>query len=150
MKVSQFLKPQCCVMDIASEEKKGAIREVAEALCAQGEISDNDRFVQDVLEREELGSTGIGNGVAIPHARTSSVKGFVIGFGKSPAGIEFKALDGEKVHLVFLMGADPEDLNHYLRVLAELSKLLMNSAFRETLMAAQSPGEVVDIIKRFE
>lgn len=150
MRVSDYLKDKFCVMDLKSIDKKGAIKEVAAALSAEKRLIDEAKFIKDVLEREKLGSTGIGNRVAIPHARTDAVKGFVIGFGKSAEGIEFQALDGEKVNLVFLMGADPAELNLYLRILAELSKLLMNASFRQALVGAKSETDVVDIIKKFE
>ena len=124
MVVSDYLKEKFCLVDLQATDKDGSIKEIAEVLVTAGKIIDEKSFIEDVLEREELGSTGIGNNVGIPHARTKAVKGFVIGFGRSKAGIEFKALDGEKVNLVFLMGADPSELNLYLRILAELSSYL--------------------------
>ncbi len=150
MIVSNYLKEECCLMEIKAQDKKGVIKEIAGKLSASGKVNDEEKFTNDVIEREGLGSTGIGKNVAIPHARTAAVKGFVIGFGKSSQGVDFSALDGEKVNLVFLMGADPGELNLYLRILAELSKLLMNSSFRESLIAAKDPKEVVSIVKKFE
>jgi len=150
MVVSSYLREQYCLVGLTSQDKKGAISEIAEKLSASGKVTNKEKFVSDVVEREELGSTGIGKNVGIPHARTDSVKGFVIGFGKSDSGIEFAALDGEKVNLIFLMGADPSELNLYLRILAELSKLLMNTSFRQALISAKTPKEVVEIVKKFE
>jgi len=150
MVVSDYLKEKFCLVDLQATDKEGAIKGLAGVLNAGGKIIDQETFIKDVLEREELGSTGIGNNVGIPHARTKAVKGFVIAFGRSTSGIEFKALDGEKVNLIFLMGADPGELNLYLRILAELSKLLMNSAFREALMSANSAVEVIAVVKKFE
>ncbi len=150
MIVSDYIKEKFCVMDLKAQEKVDAIKEVAQILDGAGRIKDKEKFIADVLEREELGSTGIGNNVGIPHARTDAVKGFVIGFGRSIPGVEFKSLDGAKVNLIFLMGADPTELNLYLRILAELSKLLMDSTFRQALMSAQNPEQVISIIKRFE
>ena len=150
MIISDYIKEKFCTMDLQSQDKESAIKEVAQVLDGAGKIVDKEKFIADVLEREELGSTGIGNNVAIPHARTDAVKGFIIGFGRSVSGIEFKSLDGEKVNLVFLMGADPSELNLYLRILAELSKLLMDSGFRQDLISAQSTAEVISIIKKFE
>jgi len=150
MVVSDYLKEKFCLVDLQATDKDSSIKEIAEVLGAAGKIVDQKAFIEDVLEREELGSTGIGNNVGIPHARTKAVKGFVIGFGRSNSGIEFKALDGEKVKLVFLMGADPSELNLYLRILAELSKLLMNIAFREALLSAGSAAEVIAAVKKFE
>ena len=137
-------------MELASKDKEGAIREIAESLCVTENITDCEEFVKDVFVREALGSTGIGNNVGIPHARTSAVKGCVIGFGKSQQGIEFNALDGEKVNFIFLIGVDPGTLHLYLGILAELSKLIMSDFFRQTLISASTVADVIDIIKKFE
>ena len=150
MAVSDYLKVEFCVMDLESRNKKEAIIQIAERLSGSGKLLDKDKFIKDVLEREVLGSTGIGNKVGIPHARTNAVKGIVIGFGMSKQGIEFNALDGEKVNLIFLMGTEPEELNQYLRILAEVSKLLMNSSFRLELLGAVSEKDVIKAIKKFE
>ena len=88
--------------------------------------------------------------MAIPHSRTDVVDGFAIGFGRSKEGIDFKALDGDKVNLIFLMGANPQELNLYLRLLAELSRLLMENSFRKELLSAQSADEVIATIKKYE
>ncbi|MCK4916691.1 MAG: PTS sugar transporter subunit IIA [Candidatus Omnitrophica bacterium] len=150
MAVSEYIKEKNCIMNLESSDKDGSIKEIANKLSGQGKIKNKEKFIKDVLEREFLGSTGIGNNVAIPHARTGAVKGVVIGFGKSIEGIEFKALDGEKVNLIFLMGTDPAELNLYLRILADLSKLLMNNSFRQALLLVNTPAEVIETIKRFE
>ncbi len=150
MKVSHYLKADYCVMDLKSQNKEETIREIIKGISSSGKILDEEKFTKDVLERESLGSTGIGHNVAIPHARSSVVKEFMIGFAKSSSGIDFNSLDGEKVNLIFLMGADPRELNLYLRILAELSKLLMNSSFRQSLLSAADGKEVVRIIKEFE
>ena len=150
MIVSDYLKEKFCVLDLKSQNRDDVIKEIAQKLVGGSKILDEEKFIADVLERENLGSTGIGNNVAIPHARTNAVKGFVIGFGRSVSGVEFKALDARKVNLVFLMGADPEELNLYLRILAELSKLLMNASFRQTLISASTELEVIEVIRKFE
>ncbi len=150
MAVSDYIKAKNCIMDLTCSDKDGVIKEIANKLSDDGKIKNKSKFIKDVLERESLGSTGIGNNVAIPHARTNSVKGFVIGFGKSNEGIAFKALDGEKVNLVFLMGADPAELNLYLRILADLSKLLMDNSFRTALLSVNTAAQVIETIKKFE
>ncbi|MDD5070633.1 MAG: PTS sugar transporter subunit IIA [Candidatus Omnitrophica bacterium] len=150
MKISDHLNVDLCVMDLQAVGKNETIEELASVLNAAGKVSDQKKFVADILEREALGSTGIGHGVAIPHSRTKSVDEFLIAFGKSTAGVEFQALDGEKVNLVFLMGANPKELNLYLRLLAELSKLLMHSPFRQELSMAKTAEEVIEIFKKFE
>lgn len=150
MRVSNYLKEKFCFMALKAQNKDEAIREIASSLDLSGKVIDQEKFVNDILERESLGSTGIGHNVAVPHARTPAVKGFVIGFGRSGLGIDFKALDEEKVNFIFLMGADPSELNLYLRILAELSKLLMNNSFRQALISASCAKEVIAIIKKFE
>lgn len=150
MKISDYLKKEFCIMDLKATTKDQAIREVANCLTVNGKIKDKERFIHDILERESLGSTGIGHKVAIPHSRTEVVNGFAISFGRSNEGIDFKALDGDKVNLIFLMGANPSELNLYLRLLAELSRLLMENSFRRELLAANTGEEVVEIIRKYE
>jgi len=150
MKVSEYLREDCCVIGLAAKDKEGAIGEIAKKLGVSGKVINVDKFIADILERESLGSTGIGNNIGIPHARTDAVSGFVIGFGQSKEGVDFKSLDDQRVNLIFLMGADPKELNFYLRALAELSKLLMNKTFRQALMEAKTPSDVIAIIRQFE
>ena len=150
MRISNYLKKEFCVMELSATTKEEVIKEIAGQLFQAGKVSNLDKFISDILEREALGSTGIGHNIAIPHARTKAVKNFVIGFGKSKNGIDFKSIDDQKVNLVFLMGADPGDLNLYLRLLAELSKLLMNHSFRTELMSVQESEQIVGVIKKFE
>ncbi|HIE36114.1 MAG TPA: PTS sugar transporter subunit IIA [Candidatus Omnitrophica bacterium] len=150
MKISDYLKKDHCVMELKAENKEEAIKEIVYRLQSSEKILHQEEFIKDILEREDLGSTGIGYGVAIPHARTKAVKDFVIGFGKSLSGIEFNALDGQKVNLIFLMGANLQKLNLYLRLLAELSKLLMNELVRKELLSANECIEIIEVIKKFE
>ncbi len=150
MKISEYFREEDCIMELKSKTKEEAIREIAETLYKKGKINDMDKLISDILEREELGSTGIGHGIAIPHARTEAVSDFVVGFGRSSRGIDFNSIDGEKVNLIFLMGANPNQLNLYLRLLAELSKFLMNASCRKELMEAKDASSVIEMVKRFE
>ncbi|MCF7873418.1 MAG: PTS sugar transporter subunit IIA [Candidatus Omnitrophica bacterium] len=150
MAVSTILRKDCCLLELKGNNKKDAICEIGEELKKTKKIKNYQQFVKDVLNREKLGSTGIGNKIAIPHARTDSVKDIVIGFGKTKEGIDFNALDGEKVKLIFLMGANPKQLNLYLRILAEISKLLMNEGFRQSLLEAKEADKIINTIKHFE
>ncbi|MDP2923184.1 MAG: PTS sugar transporter subunit IIA [Candidatus Omnitrophota bacterium] len=150
MKISDYLKKEFCIMSLKATTKEGAIREIASCLTNNGKICDKESFINEILKREVLGSTGIGHKVAIPHARTEVVNGFAIGFGRSLGGIDFNALDGEKVNLIFVMGANPQELNLYLRLLAELSKLLMENSFRRELLVVKTAEEVIELIRKFE
>jgi len=150
MKISNYLKGDLCIMQMQAKTKEDAVKEISFKLSKEGKINDMNKFINDILEREGLGSTGIGHGISIPHARTDTVSDFVIGFGRSTEGIDFSAIDGDKVNLIFLMGANPKELNLYLRLLAELSKFLMKASFRRELIDAKNGDDVIVAIKKFE
>lgn len=150
MKISDYLKKEYCILDLKSSTEEGAIREIAEALGESAGIKDKEKFINDILERERLGSTGIGNRVAIPHSPTEAVDDFVIAFGRSKEGIDFNSIDGEKANLIFLMGTNPRELDLYLKLLAKLSKLLIEEPFRKELILATTPEEIIGIFLKFE
>lgn len=150
MRLSEFLKPEFCVMDLRATSKEQAIRELVVVLHGSGRIKDPEDFIKHLMERERLGSTGIGNRVAIPHAPTQSVQNLVLAFGRSQAGIDFQSLDGTEVNLVFLMGTNPQELNLYLKLLASLSKFLNSRQFREEFMAADSPARIIETFRKYE
>jgi PTS system nitrogen regulatory IIA component len=137
-------------MNLKASTKKDAIVEIVNHLNASGRVLDKQLLIHDILAREELGSTGIGGKVAIPHSPTQGVEGFVMGFARSVSGIDFGSLDGDKVNLIFLMGTNPKELNLYLKTLAKLSKLLYDDSFRTELIAAQSIEDVLEAIRRAE
>ena len=107
-------------------------------------------MVNVLLERESLGSTGVGNGIAIPHTKTDLVKKITIAFGKSEKGIDFDSLDKKPVYLVFLIIAPEEAHETYLRVLARISRLLHEEKIRNGLRHAQSPRQVINLIRKEE
>jgi fructose PTS system EIIBC or EIIC component len=150
MKFSDYLTKESCVMDLKAATKEAAIRELADVLTRQGRVSDENDFIKHVMEREMLGSTGIGNRVAIPHCPTQSVKGVVVAFGRSKQGIDFQAFDGHEVNHMFLMGTNPEDLNVYLKLLATLSKLLNDRVFRLEFSSAETPEGLIEVFKKHE
>ena len=151
MRISDYLKDEMICLYLKATGKEEAIRELGSFICKAKEISNYEMFLKDVLEREKLTTTGIGDGVAIPHARTDSVTGFVIAFGKSEEGVEFGSLDGKKAKLLFLMGTPKTaGLDEYLVLLAHLTRLLKGESFRESLLKADSPAEVIDIFKNSE
>jgi fructose-specific phosphotransferase system IIA component len=150
MKFTDFLTKECCVMDMKASAKEGAIRELADVLKTQGKVTDEEDFIKHILEREKLGSTGIGNRVAIPHCPTKSVKSVVMAFGRVKNGIDFQSFDGHEVNHIFLMGTNPEDLNIYLKLLASLAKLLNDRIFRQEFGAASTADELIAIFKKHE
>lgn len=151
MKISRYLKKENCVMDLKACDKESAIREIAVALSDSGAgVIDKEKFVVDILQRESLGSTAIGYKLAIPHSRTEAVNNFVIAFGRSKEGVDFDSIDGEKANFIFLMGTNPQELSLYLRLLAQLSRLVIQKDFREELFKAARPEDVVALFRNFE
>ncbi len=150
MRLFDYLAKENIVMDLRAVTKEEAVHELTVALVKAGKIKNEEQFIHDILEREKLGSTGIGLKVAIPHSPTDSIDGFVIGFGRSEMGIDFQSIDDDKVNLIFLMGTNPSELNLYLKLLSELSRLLRKSEFREQLMSAASPEDVILAVKKYE
>lgn len=150
MKISAFLQKESCVLDLQSSTKEEAIIEIINQLVRAGKVLDKHRLVNDIMVREKLGSTGIGHKIAIPHSPTEGVEGFVIGFGRCAAGIDFNSIDADKVNLIFLMATNPAELNIYLKLLAKLSKLLNEESFRDELIAARSTDEIINIFQKYE
>lgn len=150
MTLTQFFDEKIMVLQLKSVNKIDAITELADKMYQAGNIEDEDSFLESVIEREGMSSTGIGNGVAVPHSKSDVAKKLTIAFGLSSDGIDFDAIDGEKVHLVFLLAAPKEEIGLYLKALAELSKLLDKKEFRESLMNAESAEEVIKAIDNFE
>jgi fructose-specific phosphotransferase system IIA component len=150
LRVTDFLRPEFCVMDLKAASKEQAITELTQALESSGRIKDKGDFIKHVMEREQLGSTGIGNRVAIPHAPTQSVDGIVVAFGRSKGGLDFQSLDGQEVNLIFLIGTTPTDLAVYLKLLASLSRLLTNRQFRDEFMMADSAQDLFGVLRKFE
>ena len=150
MRISDYLTKEACIIDLKASTKEEAIRELVYALNPSGKIKDLEDFIKHILERENLGSTGIGNRIAIPHSPTQSVEGMVIAFGRAPRGIDFQSLDGEEVNSIFLMGTNPADLNIYLKLLATLSKLLNDRLFREEFAKANTSEDIIEVFKKYE
>ncbi len=150
MRPSDFLHPEFCIMDLKAGNKEAAIKELASVLQPSGNIKDKNDFIKHVLEREQLGSTGIGNRVALPHATTKSVEGMVVAFGRSARGLDYQSLDGDNVNLFFLLGTNPQDIGIYLKFLATLAKLLNDPRFRQELMSAPSAESFIEVFKKYE
>lgn len=151
MRISDYLREDMVCLNMKATGKEEAIKELGSFIRKAEEISNYEMFHNDVLEREKLITTGIGEGVAIPHARTDAITGFVIAFGKSEQGVNFDSLDGKKARLLFLMGTPKRaGLDDYLVLLAHLTRLLKEESFRESLLKAKNPTEIIDIFKKFE
>ncbi|AXG54585.1 putative PTS mannose-specific enzyme IIBCA component [Streptomyces lincolnensis] len=146
--LSGYLTEETVKVRLDARDKEGAIREMAELLARAGEVTDVEELVATALRREAQGTTGLGEEIAIPHAKTDAVTAPVVGFARSAEGVEWGSLDGTKARLVFMI-AVPEAAagDEHLRILALLSRKLMDPGFRERLTAAPDAGAVLGVLR---
>ncbi len=149
MKLIDVLTKECVFAELEAEDRDGVIKELLDKLVECGRIAKDKEqpILKALIDREELGSTAIGNGVAIPHAKLDAIDDIVAAFGISHKGVDFNALDGEKVYLFFLLVAPSESAGPHLKVLARITRLLRDKNFRETLIQAKSKEEAIRLIE---
>jgi len=146
MKILDVLKEETIISELTARDKKGVLQELTGPV-AQVSGANQDEMVRVLLERERLGSTGIGTGVAIPHGKLGSLDSLLVGFGRSRKGIDFDAIDGKPAHLFFLLMAPENSTGAHLRMLARISRLLKDSALRQSLMDAADRHELYRLIE---
>lgn len=146
MQISELLNPEAIVADMQAKDKGRALIELTEILVAAEPSLKKDEVLAVLQEREKLGSTGIGDGVAIPHGKLAGIPELKLAFGRSPAGVDFESMDGQPAHLFFLLIAPEESVSVHLKTLARISKLLKDSLVRRKLMDAPSQAEIYRII----
>lgn len=149
-RISELLIAELIKLNLTSKDKEGVLKELAEMVHKAGKVSDKDAFLGSLMKRENLESTGIGKGLAIPHARTDTVDGVVMAFARSKEGIDFQSLDSKPAHLVFLIASPEREKSAYIKALARISRLLRKDSFRQQLINAESPQEVIQLIARNE
>lgn len=150
MSIMEFLDEGAVSTDVkAQQSKEEVIRELVGLLVRAGSIRERDvnKLVQILLKRESLGSTGIGQGVAIPHGKSDCVSRLVAAFGVSRSGVNFDALDGEPVTLFFLLVAPEDSAGPHLKALARISRLLKDKHFRDSLRSAKDEKTLAKIIQ---
>ncbi|MGM0854487.1 MAG: PTS fructose transporter subunit IIABC [Bacillota bacterium] len=146
MRITELLTKDTIQLNISSTSKKGVIDELVSVLDKSGKLEDPKEFKQAILNREAQSTTGIGEGIAIPHAKTSAVKAPAIAFGKSAEGVDYESLDGTPAHLFFMIAATEGANQTHLEALSRLSSMLMDSDVRKALLNASSKEEVLEII----
>lgn len=142
MKITDLMIQETMIMDLKAVTKEAAIDELIASLAASGRINDPVLFKEMILKREAESSTGIGGGIAMPHAKTKAVNEPTVVFAKSSGGVDFEALDGEAAYVFFMIAAPEGAGNTHLRTLAALSRLLIDAEFIAQLMDAKTPEEV--------
>jgi fructose-specific phosphotransferase system IIA component len=150
IKLHSLLNEKVIDLDFKEKKKARLIAALVDLLSRSGKLRNKKSFLRSILEREKLGSTGIGNGVAIPHAKSGSIKGFALAFAKSKEGVDFGALDGEKVFLFFVFASPPEPVGEHLKVLAKISYLIKDKFIVDLLKQAKDAKEVIKIIRAHE
>jgi fructose-specific phosphotransferase system IIA component len=150
MRIKDFLEKNSIKPELKSRTKQEVLEELTDLLDKTGKISNRKEFLKVIQEREELGSTGIGYNIAIPHARSSGIKSLVGAFGISKEGIDFDALDREPVYLFFMLAAPQNAGGDYLKALAMISRFLKRRRVRQALMEVKTAEEIQQIIEREE
>jgi nitrogen PTS system EIIA component len=137
MKIVDLLNSNRILPSLTATTKRGVLEELADALVKGVDNLDRDKVVEVLLEREGLGSTGIGDNIAIPHGKLPNIDNLILCFGRSLQGINFDSMDGKPTHLFFLLMAPENSIGLHLKTLAKISRMLKDSSFRQNLMKAQ-------------
>lgn len=146
MKITQLLTEQTIILDLSATTKQQVLEELANQLDQAGKLSDKQAFTKAILERESQSTTGIGDGIAIPHAKSAAVEFPAIAFGRSQEGLDFESLDGQPSNLFFMIAASEGANDDHLEALSRLATFLMDEKFRTNILAAQSKQEILEIV----
>ncbi len=149
MKFVDFVSHEAIRTDIGSEDKESVIRTMVSTLQEVGKVAEDqlESIVEAILKREELGSTGIGRGVAVPHTKHPSVNELISTVAVSKKGVDFDSLDGEKVHLLFLLISPPDRPGDHLRALENISRQLRDDTFCSFLKQSKEPQDVWQLLE---
>ena len=150
MRLTDILKPQNIKNPLASTTKTDAISELVSLLAENGEVKESKKVLDAVLDREATRTTGIGNGLAIPHGKCTGIEHLVMAVGKAAIPIDFQAIDGRPVTLIWLLSSPPDKTGPHIHALARISRLMTIDKFRYALMQAQTPQQIYDIIVQQE
>ena len=149
MKFADFIRVPAIRADLVADDKEGAIQELVAGLVQAGDIASDERqsIIKAIMKREELGSTGIGRGVAVPHTKHPSVSRLIGTVGVSAEGVDFDSLDGEKVQLFFLLVSPPDRPGDHLRALENISRQLRDDTFCRFLKLAKTAEDVQQLLE---
>ena len=152
MKLTEFITKKAIALNIKAKDKKGALTELVQVMrkAYEGEKFTVAEIVEGVLQREKLGSTGLGGGVAVPHAKLEGIKGVIGAFGRSSKGLDFNAVDGEAVHLVFLILSPPSRNDAYLRALQKVMLAIKQPNVIRFLQTSKTVKDIEDIFREVE
>jgi nitrogen PTS system EIIA component len=142
MQITDMFRKQYIIEDLKAKSKRAVLAELSEIFTRDHSGIQSEAMVDVLLDREKLGSTGIGDGIAIPHGKLKGLDSLVISFGRSREGIDFDAIDGKPVHIFFLLMAPESSTGQHLKALAKISRMLKDQEFRSDLLSARSAEEI--------
>ena len=146
MQLTDILKPENIKVPLVATTKNDAIAELVDLLAANGQVTDPAKVLASVLERETTRTTGIGNGLAIPHGKCAGTADLVMAIGKPAAPIDFQAIDGRPVTVIWMLTSPPDKTGPHIHALARISRLMTIDKFQQALRAATNSREVYDAI----
>ena len=146
MKITDILKKDHIIKELNSCDKKNVLDELSSFLEDKGEITSKENLLVALIEREKLGSTGIGENVAIPHAKISEIDKIITVFGRSKNGVEFESLDQKPVNFIFLVIAPENSTSQHLKALARISRLFKNPSLRESVLRTNEADQIYSIL----
>lgn len=147
IKLTSLIKEKFINLELKEDNKKKIIVELVDTIARSKKMTNKKAFLKSILEREKLGSTGIGSGVAIPHAKSDVVRDFILVFARRDEGVDFGALDGERTYLFFALASPKENVGGHLKILAEISRLVKDKFIVDLLKKAKNKKEILKIIK---
>lgn len=148
MRIIELLDPNCIIPEMTATTKRQALEELAHTLARETKGLEAHKVVEVLMERERLGTTGIGDHVAIPHGKLANLSEIKLAFGRSRKGVDFEALDGKLTHLFFLLLAPINSAGLHLKALAKISRILMSAGMREKLLEAADREEIYHLLAK--
>jgi fructose-specific phosphotransferase system IIA component len=144
VQLQDYAAPDLIGLDLAARDKQDLLQKLVDLLLEGGRVRDAAGLMGELLKREQVMSTGIGGGIAIPHALTNDIENLALVFGRTAAPMDFQALDGQPVDLVFMLVGPKNASSIYVKLLARVSRVLQNEAFKERLRQATQPAEIME------
>jgi fructose-specific phosphotransferase system IIA component len=144
--ISEILTTDHIILDLNVQDKFEAISKLIKTLDDCSEVIDQEKFANDIVQREKDFPTGLENGTALPHARTTAVTDLIMAFGRCQTGVDFGAPDSKPAHLVFLFGVPRDEVKDYLKTIAQLSRMLQDIKFKDRLNHAKQPEDIIKAI----
>lgn len=148
MKLTDLITPECIIAPLQATQKHEVINELVEALARSGQVSDAKALQEAVWTREQTRTTGIGQGLAIPHGKSDVLKDMAMAIGKPAQPIDFESVDGKPVRLIVLLASRPDQVSDHIQALAKISRLHMEAEFREKIYAANTPEEIYELLQK--